>query len=349
MKNIYLFIFGAFILLASSCKQRVYLTVAEPPIVHLDKSYTRGGVINRTYAQGGSEILETIDNALTLEGNLDHKGSKAAVQGAFDELTTNKRFEFLTLLDSMHVQNGGIDIFPAQLDWQEVESICLKNDLHFLIVLEVFDTDTKIAYSQGTTTKNTPLGSVQVPVHNATMTTIIKTGWRIYDPRNKWILDEIWLTDRLVSQGSGINPVKAAATLMNRGQAVKQISTQVGRMYAGRIEPQFFRVWRDYYNKGNSTLRMANRRAEAGDWNGAAELWERDMSSPKRKIAGRAHYNMAIYNEINGDVYKALELAQKAWGDYRIRPARDYANILRNRIARIEREKALSEGESGNF
>jgi len=344
-----LFIFGAFILLASSCKQRVYLTVAEPPIVHLDKSYTRGGVINRTYAQGGSEILETIDNALTLEGNLDHKGSKAAVQGAFDELTTNKRFEFLTLLDSMHVQNGGIDIFPAQLDWQEVESICLKNDLHFLIVLEVFDTDTKIAYSQGTTKKNTPLGSVQVPVHNATMTTIIKTGWRIYDPRNKWILDEIWLTDRLVSQGSGINPVKAAATLMNRGQAVKQISTQVGRMYAGRIEPQFFRVWRDYYNKGNSTLRMANRRAEAGDWDGAAELWERDMSSPKRKIAGRALYNMAIYNEINGDVYKALELAQKAWGDYRIRPARDYANILRNRIARIEREKALSEGETGNF
>lgn len=345
MKQLYPILTFLLIIATSSCKQRVYLTVSEPPVVHLDKSHTRGGLINRTYSGGGSEILETIDNALTLEGNLDHKGSKAAIQGAFDELTTNQRFEYLKILDSMQVENGGIDVFPAAIPWYDVETICLENDIQFLIVLEVFDTDTKVSYSQGMTTKSTPLGSVNVPVHNATMTTLIKTGWRIYDPKHKLILDEFWFSDRLISRGSGINPVKAANTLLNRGQAVKQISSEVGRYYASRIEPQLFRVWRNYYNKGSRQLRMANRRAEAGDWDGAAELWKKDMNSSKRKVAGRATYNMAIFKEINGDVYGALELAQKAYGDYRIREGLDYANILRNRIARIERERALSGGE----
>jgi hypothetical protein len=175
------------------------------------------------------------------------------------------------------------------------------------------------------------------------MTTFIKTGWRIYDPVNRLILDEYFISDQLVSRGSGINPVAAAATLLNRGQAVKQISAQVGSFYAGRIEYQEFRVWRNYFNKGSRNLKMAKRRSEVGDWDGAAELWEKDLTSPKHKVAGRAHYNMAIYKEINGDLHGALEMAQKAYGDYRIGEARTYANILRDRIARIERERQLSQ------
>lgn len=264
------------------------------------------------------------------------------MQGAFDQMTTNQRFEYLTILDSMTVMNGGIDVFPAPLDWAEVDELCLKNDVQFLIVLEVYDTDTKINYSMGTTTKNTPLGSVEVPVHNAAMTTHIKTGWRIYDPRNKLILDEFYISDQLISRSSGINPAAAAATLLNRGQAVKQISTQVGRFYAGRVQPQQFRVWRNYFNKGSNNLRIAKRRSEVGDWDGAAEMWRKDLDSPKRKVAGRATYNMAIYNEINGNLELALEMAQKSYSDYRIKEGQIYANILRDRILRREREKALS-------
>jgi hypothetical protein len=341
MKYVYLFIITLFTLLAS-CKQRVYLTVNEPPIVHLGSEYTRAGFINRSFSGGKSKTLETIDNAFSLEGNLDLKGSNAAIRGAYDRLTTNQRFEYLALMDSLTVENGGIGVFPAALTWNEVDEQCKLGNVQFLMVLEVYDTDTKISYSTGMTTKQTPLGSVQVPVHNATMTTIIKTGWRIYDPNRKLIIDEIYLTDRLVSNGSGINPVAAAATLLNREQAVKQISTRIGESYAHRIEPQLFRVWRNYYNKGSQNLRIAKRRSEVGDWDGAAEMWQKDLDSPKRKVAGRATYNMAIYKEIVGDIDGALELAQKAYSDYRIKEGQIYANILRDRIARREREKVLS-------
>lgn len=65
----------------SACKQQVYLTVTEPPAVHLIKEYTRGGIINRTFSEGGSKVIDDIDNALTLEGDIDRTGSNAAVRG----------------------------------------------------------------------------------------------------------------------------------------------------------------------------------------------------------------------------------------------------------------------------
>jgi hypothetical protein len=343
MKRIYFLYFTLLSVFLISCKQRVYLTISEPAAVFLEKEYESAGVVNRTYSSGAGKVVDVIENAMTLEGNLDHEGSKAAITGMFDQLTVNQRFKHIVMLDSMTVQNGGMDVFPAPLSWAEVDKICMDNGVQLLFVLEVFDTDTKIDYSTRNVTKSTPLGDVPLLEHTVKMVTKIKTGWRIYDPKNKLIRDEYYLRDQIISRGSGINPVKAASTLMKRGQAVRQVSRQVGRFYAGRVEDQRFRVWREYYNKGSRNLKMAKRRSEVGDWDGAAELWEKDTHSSKRKVAGRACYNMAIYAEINGDVYGALEWAQKAYTDYNIKFAKDYAQLLRNRVRRWEENQRRKE------
>lgn len=344
MKKLLILSFIALVI--SSCTQRVYLTISDPPIVYLENEYETAGVINRTYSSGASKPLDMIDNALSLEGNMDHTGSKAAVQGLYDELTMNPKFKYVSLLDSMTVQNGGIDVFPAQLPWSEVEQICDEAGVQLLFVLELYDTDSKISYSNRTVTKSTPLGDVPLIEHVATMNTSIKTGWRIYDPKNKLIRDEIFLRDVLTSTGRGINPVKAASVLMNREQAVKQISTQVGQFYAGRLLSKNFRVWRNYYNKGSRNLKIANRRAEVNDWDGAGEMWLKETESHKRKVAGRACHNMAIYAEINGDLYGALEWAQKAYSDYNNKEAKDYARLLKNRINRWEQIQRLQDQDN---
>jgi Family of unknown function (DUF6340) len=347
MKRLYFLLFIPLILFYS-CKQRVYLTVYEPAAVFLETEYETAGIINRSYSSGVGKVLDVLDNALTLEGDLDHKGSTAAVTGLFDQLTVNKRFKRVVLLDSMTVKNGGVDVFPAQLEWSEVQRICDENQVQLLFVLELYDTDTKVNYSTRTVQKNTPLGSVPVLQHTAKTTTKIKTGWRIYDPKNKWVRDEFWLRDRISSSGSGINPVKALGTLMKRGQAVKQISTQVGRFYAGRVENQRFRVWRNYFKSGSRKLKIGKRRAEVGDWDGAAEMWLEETKNPKRKVAGRACHNMAIYAEVNGDIYGALDWAQKAYADYGNKEARDYAITLRNRVRRWEENQRRKDIDEQN-
>ncbi|MBD3638464.1 MAG: hypothetical protein HUJ25_14020 [Crocinitomicaceae bacterium] len=346
MKRHYFFYLFFVLLGVTACKQKVYLTVYEPAAVFLEKEYETVGVINRTYSSGATKVLDVVDNALTLEGNLDHKGSKSAVTGLYDQLTVNERFKRVVMLDSMTVKDGGIDIFPAQLEWDEVQRICDENQVQLLFVLEVFDTDTKVDVTPGTTTKNTPLGQVTVPTSDATMTTKIKTGWRIYDPKNKWVRDEFWLQDRMVQRGRGT--VQTFGTLAKRGQAVTQLSMQIGRFYAGRVENQAFRVWRNYFKSGSRNLRTAKRMSEVGDWDGAAQLWEEDTKSPKRKVAGRACYNMAIYAEINGDLYGALEWAQKSYSKYGNREAKNYANILRRRVQRWEENQRRKEVDDQN-
>lgn len=348
MKRIYILSFFALLFIVSSCKQRVYLTISDPPIVYLEKEYETAGVINRTFSKGVSKFADAVDNALTLEGNLDRDGSNAAAQGMFDELSTNKRFKFVALLDSMALENRAADVFPAPMDWVEVQRICDENGVQVLFVLEVFDTDTKISYDMDMVNQNTPLGTIQVPRHRATSTTKITTGWRIYDPKNKLIRDEYFVRDRVTNTGSGINPVKALSAIMKRDQIVKSLSTRMGRFYASRVRVQYFRVYRDYFNKGSHNLKIAKRRADVNDWDGAAELWLKDTESAKRKVAGRACHNMAIHCEIQGDVYGAQKWAQKAYADYNIKASKDYGRILSNRVNRIERNNQLEQNDNNN-
>ena len=343
MKRAHVFFCIALLVVLTSCKNSVQLTVQDPPAVFLEKEYETAAVINRTFSKGSSKIIDAIDNALTLEGNMDYVGSNAATRGMFDELTTNKRFKFITILDSMAVENRAMNVFPAPIEWDEVIRICEDNGVQLLFVLEVFDTDTKVDYDLEMVNQNTPLGTVQVPRHSATAVTRIQTGWRIYDPKNKWIRDEFFVRDRIVSSGTGINPAKAASVLMNRGQAVKTIATRAGRFYAGRIRSQQFRVGRTYFTNGSRNMKIAHRRAQVGDWEGAAEMWARETESSKRRLAGKACHNMAIYAEINGDINGALEWAQKAFTDHNLRYSMNYAQILRDRVWRHERDQKLRE------
>jgi hypothetical protein len=181
---------------------------------------------------------------------------------------------------------------------------------------------------------NVGIGQLSVPVikHYATVYTKIKSGWRIYDPVNKLILDEYISFQDVISKGSGINPLKAVEAISGRTEAVMQVSTELGQLYAKRILPYYIRVARLYFVRGTDNFKIAKRRARTGDWDGAAELWKKELDNPKRKVAGRACYNMAIINEINGNLEESLKWASKSYTDYNNKKGLDYVNILKYRI-----------------
>ena len=119
--------------------------------------------------------------------------------------------------------------------------------------------------------------------------------------------------------------------IVGRKQAVLQASNNIGHNYALRIIPVKIRVTRDYYVRGTDNFKIARRRAQTGDWDGAAELWYKETSNPKAKIAGRTYYNMAIFNEINGDLDAAIDWASKAYSDFNNKLALHYLNVLKYR------------------
>jgi hypothetical protein len=334
------------ILTLASCKtQQLYLNVVEPAPVTVPSYIKSVGVINRSMPTDETKAIDIIDKALSLEGaDLDKEGAMESIKGLSSELLNNNRFTEVKTLNDIDFRTSSLTLFPAPLSWEIVSQICKEKGTDALFSLEKFDTDTHINYSNRKVDIKTPLGMIPGIEHQADMETIVKTGWRIYDPAAKAILDEYVYRESIVFSGRGINPLLAAAALIGRKDAVNKVSNKAGHGYAFRILPFELRVMRDYYVKGTDNFKIARRKAQMGKWDDAGLLWEKETGNSKMKIAGRACYNMAIINEINGDLEAALKWAQKSYEDYNDKLAIRYVRILENRrykndVLKMQEEK----------
>jgi hypothetical protein len=344
MKKYSIVLFAA--LAIASCKtQELYLNVVEPAPVTVPSYIKSVGVINRSMPTDETKAIDIIDKALSLEGaNLDKEGAQESIKGLSDELLNNSRFTEVKTLNDIDFRTPKLTLFPKPLTWEIVDQICKETGTDALFSLEKFDTDTRISYSNRKVDIKTPFGTIPGLEHQADMETIVKTGWRIYDPAGKAILDEYVYQESIVFSGKGINPLLAAAALIGRKDAVNEVSNKAGHGYAFRIIPFRLRVTRDYYVKGTDNFKIARRKAQMGKWDDAGILWEKETANPSIKIAGRACYNMAIINEINGDLDAALQWAQKSYEDYNDKLGIRYVRILENRkykndVVKMQEEK----------
>jgi hypothetical protein len=320
--------------LLSSCKmQQLYLNVVEPAPVTLPPGLKTAGVIDRSAPTEEVKAADVLDKVLSLEGaNLDKEGAKACMEGLTNELKGNPRFESVSILPASLSPVAFSGIFPPPLSWDEIEKTCREYSVDALFSLEMFDTDTRISYQirKGGTPK-TLLGAVTGIEQQADMLTVVKSGWRLYYPAGKRVLDQFMINDDLNFSATGLTPVIAAAALIDRKEAVKKVSLNAGHLYAARILPYQIRVSRDYYVKGTDRFKTAMRKARTGNWDQAGDLWFKETENGDSKIAGRACYNMAIISEINGNLDTAIEWAMKSYEDYNNRKALNYVNILKYR------------------
>lgn len=326
------------LLLSCSATNTLTLGVTEPAPVLLNKNTTKIGILNRSLPDKKYEVVDAIDKILTAEGKeLDKKGSLTEIESLKQELLKNNKITSVVILDSDISKKYGMEQFSEELPWAKIEEICTKHNVDAIYELSFFDTDSKIAYKTNTTEVKNAFG-LKIPIieHEVTINTLIKTGWRIYD-NNDQILSDVYADSKTVTlTGRGINPIKAFEAIKTRKDAVLAFSSDLGRNYAYRILPYNIRVTRDYYIKGTSNFEIGKRRAQAGKWDSAAELWLLETKNIDEKIAGRACYNMAIINEINGDIDTAIDWATKSYTDYNDKNALRYITILKRRKAKNE-------------
>lgn len=310
------------------------MNAVEPAPITLSKDVTRIGIINRSLPSEGNKTADKIDQILSAEGlNLDKEGSTAAIIALKEQLQQNRNMEEIIIIDDTPNLRKGLGVFPTTLTWNEVEILCEQYKIDALFSLEFYDTDTKVNYTSTTMEIPNNLGvRVTLPAHELTLNTLVENGWRVYDPYSRRIADEFVFSDHVVSSGKGINPIKAYEAIVGRKEAVLHQSKYMGMDYAQRLLPYKHRVNRDYFVRGTENFKIAQRRAQAGDWDGAAELWELETTNRDAKIAGRACYNMAISNEINGNLDQAMLWATKSYTDYNNNYALPYLNTLKYRV-----------------
>ena len=314
------------------------MSAVEPAPITLSKDVTRIGIINRSLPSEGNKTADKIDKILSAEGlNLDKEGSEAAILALKDQLERNETIEEIVIIDDLAPLRKGLSVFPSTLTWNEIETLCEEYKVDAIFSLAFYDTDTKVSYKATMLNIPNDLGvKVAVPAHELTLNTLVENGWRVYDPYFKRIADELVFSDHVISVGKGINPIKAYEAILGRKEAVLHQSKYMGMDYAQRLLPYKHRVNRDYFVRGTNNFKIAQRKAQAGDWDGAAVLWQQETVNPDPKVAGRACYNMAISNEINGELDEAMQWASKSYTDYNNNYALSYLNTLKYRASQKE-------------
>ena len=345
MKNFKLSILVAMIFLLFCSMAWVKLNILQPALVVLPAHIRNIAVIDRTVAE------ETRDNKTEelLTGELFKQDEQAVMRAIDGTIEVCGEYNLYHIIRTAERYKGGgtKTTFPAPMDWIKVSDLCQKHQADALLSVEIFDSDF-IVTNPVSVARQVLEGRVLTGGgFHVTAVAVINYGVRLYDPSDKTILDEYHVTHRLNFEGGGTTPQDAFNHLLNKIEAVNQTGYAAGRLYGERISPSWYTVTREFYNrpKRNNDLRVGVRKSEVANWNGAIESWTRALNA-KRRIAGRAAFNIAVAYEVLGDLEKAREWASKSYVEFNEKRGNDYYNILVYRIreeAEIRRQVPVSE------
>lgn len=275
-----------------------------------------------------------MEGVLTGEGiNEDRNGARASMAGAVSQLNIDNLVS-ASALDTLNLQGTGTGIQPLPLDWKEVDQICKTAGVDGLLALEVFDTDQANSATTNTVRQiwNIAETGTVNPVRTSNYSQVkVKIAWRFYDNQEKIILDEIRMEDYFGVNNRNGTGIYDLGEFKKRG-AIQQAGYLAGCDYAARFLPGWTQFRREFYIRKGRDMKAASRMVQVNEWEDARNIWEPLTKSPKRKIAGRACYNMAIYHEVQGNLDQAIEWAQTAYTKHNDKRARGYVRVLQNRV-----------------
>ena len=322
----------------ASCTSSIQLQVLKPADVTLPAEIEKFTLVNRTKPNKKNQAWNIVEGILTGEGLFaDREGAEATLGGLMSIMQRTPRYTINQA--SVEFKGSGVEVFAPPLTWAEVEKLCQQNNSEALIVLEAFDSDSRLTGD-----------SKQVQIKDkeglpATVTEFysharmeVKSGWRIYYPKDKRIIDEHRFSDFLGFDAKGTSPENASAALPNKRECIKKTGYQAGNTYGYRISPQWITVSRYFYTRGSDYMKMAGKKArKIGDWKGAMAIWKKESENSNQKIAWKACYNMAVGCEHEGNLESALEWAKRSFDKGQKSAAAQYVNTIKFRISEQKR------------
>jgi hypothetical protein len=326
MKKLFPFLLPVLMLLAGCGSSRhIYFNAQVPAPYSIPHHIQSLAIIDRSIAE--KENLNILEGVLTGEGiRQDKLATQIVIDGLNQSLQNSSRYNVTRTTEKMKGSGSGTT-FPDPLDWNKVTELCEKYHADALVSLETYDSDFIITNG---TRKD---GEEGLKIFARGVATV-NCGFRLYDYRNRDIIDQYHFShaERWESGGSTIDA--AIGTLLNKNAAIKDASFAAGIVYGERITPTWIRIDRDYFrkSKGDPYLAEGARMMEVNDWDRAIEALTEAVESGHPKTKGRAAHNLAVVYEILGNLEEAKKWASEAWGRYGNRRSRDYGYILTRRI-----------------
>lgn len=319
-------------LIATSCSKYGFVNLNYPlnPAVYLPEDVHYIAVVNRSLTKPDDKQKKTVESIFTGEiAGSDKRASDECLRAVYDRLNGRMGINVIIPAKSHFYGTGTRDV-PELLDWKVVENVCKAEKVDALLVLETFDSNSDLVATAVTEKVVTVMNGGKP---NAAMPNQVRMNvlcyWRLYDPRNKTIVDQYRSTSYLTFNGNGSGLTVAPP------EALPNTAYAAGEEYVSRFLPGYYSVRRDMYKKGKGATKhqfqAAFRAAEMAEWENAIEKWKEIERRGNRKSAGRACLDIAVAYEVLGKTDLALEWVKKAYQDYDDKIARNYAKILLNR------------------
>lgn len=328
------------LLTLASCTSTRQLTIStiEPSPVDFSNQIRKIGIVNSSNSSFVKSYSTRLEQLIVMEERwLADKGTEAALTGLFDELAQDERFDTVRILDNLENATTDFGTRPSNDTWKKIADICEENGVDAIFSLASHDTETQFSLKK---TKIDQLGMMrdrtQVSAQEITLETLIENGWRIYDPKQKLLVDEFTSNEQIVASAKGVSPVDALQAIDKRRETLLEQSKSSGSSYAQRMQPTKLDVQRNYYVVGTRNFELADDKIQNGDYHEAIKLWEEEIANPKSRISGRACYNLAVINEFNGNLNAAMNWATKSYNLHKEDATLDYITTLERRQAQTD-------------
>lgn len=313
------------VLILTGCSKYGNVTIQYPsaPAAVLPNTIRTLAMVNRALIKEKERAVVEAVISGEIAGS-DQLASDEALKGVFDRINGWNDLN-VVIPSTTELYGTGTRQTPELLDWGLVKQICDSSRADALLVLETFDSNSDLLANVVNGGLNTLInGTAPSTVNQVRMT--VYCYWRLYDPKERRIIDQYQSTSFMTfDAGGGVLPVAPP-------DALPGTAYFAGGEYIERFLPTWYDVSRTLYQRGTGKEKQrflsAFRRAEVADWEGAISLWKILAESPNRKNAGRACLNIAVGYEVLGNINEALIWSRKAYTDYGDKLARDYQNDL---------------------
>ncbi|MEI6754187.1 MAG: DUF6340 family protein [Paludibacter sp.] len=156
-----------------------------------------------------------------------------------------------------------------------------------------------------------------------------ETTWSIHYPD---ILDvkTISFKDTLYWETQSDDRRKAQSDMPNREDALIDGALEVGRKCVNRFTPYWEKVDRYFFTSGNKNIKQGMDSVYVKNWKSAIEIWTSIYNKTNNcLVQAYAANNIAIANEISGNIDKALEFATKSYYSFGKLTIPDYSSFIR--------------------
>jgi hypothetical protein len=243
---------------------------------------------------------------------LDSAAADTTIRALASLMFESGRYDVVVPLERNFKRSLSFEILPDTLSSAQVGEICTNFKTDALIVLERFSTKTMADYSAE---RYLDGATGNVYSYNATLDLKYDAFFRIYKPGIKTLVKEIAVSDTIYWESVD----NSQAGLFSKLPTVKQALINAGIKVALDVDSKLSPTWipekRGYFlfkNKNDLGQKFMNE----NKYDEAGQYWAKMALSKDKKIRSKAEYNLALINELNGDLDKAIEFGLKSFYSY---------------------------------